>query len=295
MSVVSVTRMIALTRGDSAIDALTEQWSLQESYHVVVTNGTTEDEVLGNEAIPAKRAAYTGLTYFRVVDRQARRLSPVLWQVDVTYRTLQGTGGAGGTESPLMASPTIEYDSEVSEDDVSEDVEGEPIIFVTGEEIDPPLREERHTPLILIERPVLWVNPEIIADYRNKYNSDLWYGNPPGTCLMRKLKAKSVRESDFEYFMVSAAIAIKRGAPNTSDAKAWWRRVRAQGYRVKIENPFNPGETKLIHAQIDGVPVTRPVLHDKETGMWIRNNAEAQWYEWDTKGGRPFNSLGLTS
>lgn len=290
MSVISSSRRIVLGRSDSAIDNKTEQWGLRENWHVVVTSGTPESEVLA--AVPRLRAQYTGLPYFRVVDRNANRISPVLWEVEVSYRSPQGVGGGGG-QSPLLAPPNIEYDSEVVEEDQSEDVEGNPIIFVTGEELDPPLREERHNPLILIEKAVLWVNPEVIADYRNKYNSDLWYGNPPGTCLVRKLKAKSVSDVDFEYFMVSAAIAIKRGAPNTSDARAWWRRVRAQGYRVKIENPFNPGETKLIHAQLDGVPVTRPVLHDKETGMWIRNNADAQWYEWDTKGSRPFGTLGL--
>lgn len=292
MSVISVTPRIALGRNDTATDLRTQQWGLTSSYHVVVTTGTTEAEVLAHESIPQLRDQWVGQPWLRVVNRAANRISPLLWEVQVQYQTPPDAGGGGGS-SPLLAPPIIEFSSEVTEEDITQDVRGQPILMTTTEEPSPRIKREFHTPLILVKRNVAWIDPSVIAQYRMVVNSDMWYGNPPGTCLLRSIKAVNVPDQDFEYWTVDAAIAIRRGAPFTSDAKAWYYRVLAQGFLVNL--PIIPSGTVLEgqHAMKDGQPVSAPVLHDITNGFLIENNADAEWYEFEIYQSLPFAALGL--
>lgn len=293
MSVLSVTPRIALGRTDTAQDNRTQQWGLNASYHAVVTLGTTEAEVLAHPDVPALRTQWVGQPWLRVVNRNATRLSPLLWEVQVQYQTPPGAGG-GGALSPLLDPPIIEFSSEVTEEDITEDVNGQPILFVTGEEPSPRLKREFHTPLVLVKRNVAWVDPSVIAQYRMVVNSDMWYGNPPGTCLLRSIKAVNVPDEDFDYWTVDAAIAIRRGAPRTEDSKAWYARVLAQGFLVNEVDPVD-NETIIegVIATKNGQPVSKPVLHDIEYGLIITNNADAEWYEFEIYESLPFAALGL--
>ena len=291
-TVLSVTPRIALGRTDTAQDNRTQQWGLNVSYHAVTELGTTEADVLADSRIPALRSQYVGQPWLRVVNRNANRISPLLWEVQVQYQTPPNAGG-GGALSPLLDPPIIEFSSEVTEEDITEDVNGQPILFVTTEQPTPPLKREFHTPLVLVKRNVAWVDPSVIAQYRMAVNADMWYGNPPGTCLLRSIKAVNVPDEEFDYWTVDASIAIRRGAPRTTDAKAWYARVLAQG--MLVNELIAPNQTVLVgrHAIKDGVPVTEPVLHDITDGLIIENKADAQFYEFEIYESLPFAALGL--
>jgi hypothetical protein len=292
MPVVTVTPRIALSRTNTATDALTEAWGVTASYHVVATAGTTEAEVLAHADIPKIRNQYGGAQWLRVVNVTASRTSPLLWEVQVQYQTPQGAGG-GGAQSPLLTPPKIKYGSEVTTEDIDTDVDGKAILMVTTEEPNPRITREFHTPLIHIQRNVLWVNSSIIADYRMVTNADTWYGNPPGTCLIRSLEAENVPDADFDYWVVNASIAIRRGAPNTTDDKAWHVRRLAQGFLENVPDPVGGPDLKGVTATKNGKPVAKPVLHDITDGFLINNPLNAEWYEWKIYESKPFSELGL--
>lgn len=318
MGVLYVNPMIKVDARDSSpIDKNVVTRGLTDYYQVGVDAGTTADEVLISPQVPKPKSPHPSGSLFRATNRQANRVSPILYEVAIEYETPQlslPTQDGGDPTNPLAMPPEIEFDAE----DVVEEIDreandssgnpGKPIIMVTGEEFEPRMTEVQPSSVVRITKNVLTVNPFVMQQFRNSTNTDPWYDLPAGTAWMRRLRAKNVTSPDWQYWQLMAEVYFRLGADNggTTNDKAWYRRVRAQGWKVAYKL-F--GIVKYGPGMESGQRATRPVLHriykndgspadpnggpGELLGEQIKDNTKAQWYYWRTKKQNAFAELKL--
>jgi len=282
-----------------AIIRVDEMWSRQESsasytdkfkklqmefktcYQVQHTPDTTMLQVYYAPGLPARGSYYPGTTFVFAEKAQPKRVSPIMSLIDITW---SGEVGGDPSDSPLNAKPTIEWDDVGTEEEIDQDYDGNPIVTVNNEPITG-VKVEIPDQVVNIQRNMLNFSTYAQAVYRRATNSDTFLGWPPGTARVTKLRAKSVYDKDLGYWDVSASIRFRYPYRTTAD-KAWYARVRHEGFYVKEGS-------RIIRAfDQNGEPMTKKVLL-KQDGTRETNPNNAVWLEFKRFGSLPFNALGL--
>ena len=233
-----------------------------------------------------------------------KKISAYLYEFDVGF-----TGRGKDGESPLDEPPVIEFDFAISEEAYDVDYEGTPILFITGEPPDPPVKDTVYDLVIRVSRNLAWVDPDVMSLYAGAINSDYFLGLPPGTVkITEPPKAKSADWEGTTYYTATIGFTVRRGIPGLyDDEKAWWKRTLAQGYYVRtFKAGASSGATIIAHARDkDGDKVTKPVLHSLEGGTansgfmlprnadtGLQNPQDAEWYYFKPRlPPRPFANL----
>lgn len=213
--------------------------------------------------------------------------APFFFYVQAIYRK-----PGADDEDPDLQPAEISFEHIVTEEPIDQDVNGQPIATILGESFDPPISRPVADLFIRVSKNVASFDPVAATVYMYRVNSDTFLGFPAGTLLIEQFSAVSVLTATAAYWRRTIGIHVRRGAPNTTDAKAWFRRVRAEGFRVKFDLL---GTDKDGWARDEsGELVSKPVLHDKETGERINDPADAQWYEFEIYQSIEFSPLGFT-
>lgn len=246
----------------------------------VLVNNLSDNEVVALTApgIPQVRDPHPTNAYLRASSVHAQKTAPYRYEVQIGYAAPGSPG-----QSPLDQPLSIELDAIVSEEDFDVDANGTAMVTVTGEAFKPAIKVPVYDTVIRCSKNLPTVDPVFISTYRNTVNSDNWNGFPPGTVRITSFKAQSVSDADQPYWSVSAEFQVRRAAPGSTDAKAWYKRVLAQGYKSK----FSTGSP--LH--IFGGALVR---HDKTTGVWLRDTEDSQFYEFKIFRSLPFAPLGLS-
>jgi hypothetical protein len=231
------------------------------------------------------------------------KMAPILYQLTVEFAT-RGKPG----QSPLDEPPIISYDWAINDEVVDVDAFGKPMVFVTGEQPDPPTRDTVYDQVVRCQRNISvsqW-NADLATIYAGKTNSDYFLNYPPGTCRITEPPRAALRNfQNTPYWEATMGVQVRRGVPGIfDDSKAWYKRVLAQGfYCMNARTDINSNIVKYVERATDksGNPVIKPVLHDKTTGVRIFEDTttglmdptKAQWYEWLpwTRRQVPFASL----
>jgi hypothetical protein len=218
------------------------------------------------------------------------RQSLILWQLNVDYSG--ELGPSDEEDNPLFTPPRIDWDDVETEEEIDEDWDGKPIQTVNGEPIEG-VKTLLPDQTVSIKRNMLLFNPFIQARYRRSVNSDSYLGWPPGTAKLMKLSASNVVTPELAYWEVTGQIRF-RYPYRTTNERAWYRRVRHQGYYKRVDTSNN--ETQIIRAMKGGEPTNRPVLLDAE-GYEIPQGdgqqVEAHWLEFKIYDSLPYGALGL--
>lgn len=120
----------------------------------------------------------------REVDPHAR-----IWEVEAVYdsRVADPNQTQPNTES---IDPEIDWDAEnVSEALKFDQITGDPVVNAVQEPIE--LETIRPLPILRVVKTQLTFDPDIILDFVNHTNQDEFYGAPPGTALMEKIRDRS--------------------------------------------------------------------------------------------------------
>ena len=300
--------------GEVARDNIFSDQTATLIYDVTVTDPADDEfDVLLASGLPITRQPHPTRPFLRVNGRHARKLGPINWEVVVDYQSIQG---GQGNNSPLDAPPQIEWTTATTEEEIDEDIEGKPICTVNGEPFDPPIRSPRSDLVLRVTRNLPDFNPGLIRFYTDTVNEDEVLGQPPGTARIRHLAAVTVTDNDFTYARATIEIHFRRGKPRTTDEKAWWTRVRAQGFFVRVPLPAGiglAGQYTIARARDDNKQlVTKPVLHYVKETTVTENGASvvkkpgerikadpndpwpiAHWYEFQHLESKPFGPLGF--
>jgi hypothetical protein len=284
------------------IQDITERWSADETNqespdaknYTLTTNRvldvTVDDPENWNSLFitaamvdPQIRNSYPFDFFLRCDNLNVKRISPFRYEVSAHYET-----HAKLEQSPLDLPPDISYDSIVTEEEIDQDADGNPILTVLGEGFDPPVREPSYDTIIRVSRNLATYDEDWAQSFRNRVNSAEWKGYQAGTVRVVSIKGDSVADQDFIYWRVSAEFQIRDPYPGQDASKTWYKRLLANGFTVR-NGAGKIGPALLETGEFSGVPV----LHDTTTGAQITDPTMAQWYYFKTKRTADLNDLGL--
>jgi hypothetical protein len=264
--------------------------TIRRAYQVVHGVDTDAGDIESASGIPRIGDFFPGLIYVYCDSIELSRVSPIMSVVAVSYKG--EIGPDGDQDSPLNAPPEISWSDTETDEPTDEDIEGKPIVTANGEPIDGVTMKIADN-IVTIKRNFLTFNPYVTGLYRHSVSSDTFLGYPPGTARLIRYNAKNAFYNDNQsYWEVTGSIQFRLGI-RTSDDKAWYKRVRHEGFYVKETDPFNSSQIVVQARDGNGKPVTRPVLL-KADGTRETNPDNAHWLEFQVYRSLPYNSLGLT-
>lgn len=285
MTIRGVTRM--WSRHDA--DIQDSRVSITENYQVVhdhddnwaeIYNAVDPDTGL---RVPVMHDVYEEnglvLAATRVNSSKLTQVSPIMSIVTITYE------GTDPTIEPTAGIKVSWTDTE-SDEPIDEDFDGNPIVTVNREPIEG-VTTKIADQVVTIERRFLDFNAYLINAYRHSTNSDTFLGYLPGMARLVRYSA-SLNGGMWD---VSASIQF-RYPYRTTPAKAWYARVRHEGYYVKDGSVIRRALDSDLTAGSPGEPVVKPVLL-KSDGTIETNPANAHWLEFKRYGSLPYNALGL--
>jgi hypothetical protein len=235
------------------------------------------------------------------VDRQFQRVSPILWIASLTY---EGEFGPAGPQARAeLQPPEIEWTDTEEDQGIEEDVNGNAIVTANGEPIDGATMK-RADNILKVKRPFRFFNPHLTSEYRHSVNSDTFQSYPAGTGRMVKYNAKQRWDAGHEgWWDITAEIQF-RVPYNTTPKKAWYARVRHEGFYEKViyqvivpgegeEDPTEETRSYIMHAVDDNKEkVTSRVLL-AENGTRLPDGSDPHYLEFEIYKSLPYNTLGL--
>jgi hypothetical protein len=233
--------------------------------------------------IPAAGSSFPGFPFVFADGAAIETVSPIYSIVTINYSG--EIGPSQNNTSPIFNPPRFDWDDVETEEEVDEDFDGNPIVTVNNEPISG-IKRPIPDQTVTIRRNMPFFSPWIQAVYRQSVNSDLFLGWPAGTARLTKLSASSIYDPNFGYWEVTAVVQF-RYPYRTTPARAWYKRVRHEGYYAKYGS-------KILRAVDEAKqPVTKPILL-KANGEPLPSGDPAHWLEFKIFNSLPFNALGLT-
>lgn len=282
MAVIEVTKMWSKNDGGvSSSDGKTFKFTEAESYQVVVEPNTTKLEILSHEDIPKVGQFVLGAPFITVKDVQCKQMTPIFWIVDTK---LSGEVGSNDPKSsPIDNTPVIRRRSVESEAEIDIDYDGNVIATNNNEPIYG-VKKKIYDLEISVTRNFLFVNDQIALQYLDSVNSDVFFGFAPGQVKMTSYSYEDVF-AQIRYFKVTGTF-LARTPYNTTAQKAWYARLRHEGFYEKVGSD-------IIHAvDKNNDKVNKPVLL-KEDGTRETDSANAFFKEFKRYGTLPYNALGF--
>jgi hypothetical protein len=268
--------------GKSAQAKFSEGWQITHSYDA------TDIELLSATGLPAIHSYKVGTFVPCVgvnIETRGLLFSLIRIDYDKTIQLDPNNPNPDWQQSPLAAPPDIEWTDESSTEPIDQDADGEPIVTVNGEPING-VTIELPDPVLTVTRNFATWNPHVIHQYRMSVNSDTFAGFAAGTGRLVSASAKLIIDQTFgSYWRVTARIRF-RYPYNTTAQKAWYARVRHEGFKIK-------DGTDIVHADDDaGNKVVTPVLLASD-GTHETDPASAHWLEFKRYFPLPYANLGL--
>ena len=270
-------------------DGRTFRVEFQRAFTVTLAAGDRVEEAYNANGLPLVGSLYPGTGFVFCTRLQAERVSPIMAMVTASYDGEVGPDGDLGG-SPIPANEVkISWRNVTTDELIDEDWNGKAIVTANDEPIEG-ITEKVCDQMATIERAYLAINMYAIRGYLRAVNSDEFLGWPAGTARIMDYQANAVFIAGrTRFWNVTAAIQFREPFRTTA-AKAWYKRVRHEGFLVRNA----AGDPPLLAVDRGGKsPVTRPVLL-KADGTRETDPENAHWLEFQTLGSLPFSVLGLT-
>lgn len=264
--------------------------TFKECFQVVTTPSTpivsiysAVDPVTGIR-IPYKGELYPGTNTVYAMEVNPKQVSSIMFLVEASWSG--EVGPLGPEDNPLNTPPSIDFADVETDEEIDEDWDGYPIINANYEPIEG-VKVAIPDLILNVQRNFATYSSYTQAQYRRATNSDTFNGWPPGTARVVKLTGKNVFDKDIGYWQVSASIRF-RYPYRTTPAKAWYSRVRHEGFYERL----TPGG--VIVRACDGYkhPVTKKILL-KADGTRETDPNNTYWLEIKKYNSLPFSALGL--
>jgi hypothetical protein len=262
--------------------------SMVRAFSITIDASDALEVAYTASGLPLINDSYPGWQYVLCRKLSPQRVSPILVIMTVEY---SGEVGINGPDSsPEDVEVDIEWTNAVTDELIDQDFEGKPMVTKNNEPIDG-ISEKVSDQVLTVERNFLSINMYAIRAYLRAVNSDQFADWPAGTCRMMRYSAKNrITNGVGGYWRVSVVFQF-REPYNTTAEKAWYKRVRHEGYLVR-DNASDPVEA--AHKAWDGVKGTSPkMVLLKEDGTIETDPDSAHWLEFKTLGELPFSALGL--
>ena len=291
MTIVSVHEMWSKQTSDATLnDSLRVlTFTTVRAFQVVHSADATIFEILaaddGTTSIPVQGEPFPGTDYCIAKGANTTKVSPIMTIVTINY---EGTAGADLTDSPLNKPTEIDWGDTSADEEIDQDIDGNPIVNTVGERIRG-IKAEIADDVLTLKKNFLTFNPYVRGQYRRSVNSDTFFGWPPGTGRVKQFSARNVISPDIGYWEVTLRVQF-RYPYNTTPEKAWYARTLNMGYNVRPSEGVTTGFVRAVDTRKE--PVTKPVLL-KEDGTRETDETNALWLEFKRYQSLPFNALGF--
>jgi hypothetical protein len=253
--------------------------TITENYQVVHSLDATQDEIYNAPGLSI------GDSFLEWPD--VRLINGAISQVTPIYSIL--TFNYEGN-APAADAVTIQWSGNTSDTAIDQDFNGSPIVTNLGEPIEG-VTMLLADQVLTVSRKFISINTYAANEYLHSVNSDTFYGYPPG---MAKLKSYSATTNTEQQDWDVTAVIEFRYPYRTTPAKAWWSRVRHEGYYClsPVDGDYGRALDSYQVPPGPGEPSVRPILL-KQTGEPETNPNNAYWKEFQLYNYLPYNALGL--
>lgn len=209
----------------------------------IVVNDPSVDElfILSNMSafgVPILNQARgtTGINRFIFVESTpVRRESPLTFLVTINFSaasfSFDPADPAADPGNPLLEPTRIRYLTRKEALEVDEDINGQAMVTANNEPITGIRREFRDLGVSL-EKNFATFDPFLFYVFAGAVSTTPFHGFPAGEAFCDDLNAEVVSTTSFNYVRVSAVVLFREPIRTTSE-RAWWDRVRHEGYLVR--------------------------------------------------------------
>lgn len=278
---------------------VTRKWSQKDVQHArdkkSVTLGYTlllsspSDNIwdyMDVEALPSYGDPLDGDTWKRCVSKGAKAVSPLLYDISVTFESIGGSGSANGDEdNPLKRRPQVRWGHATEQVEIDTDPETEePITNSAGESYDPPLTTEVSDLVLTYVRNESWFEPGVAQSYKDHINSDPFLGFEAETVKCVEYGGEFTVEGDFEFYVVTRVFHIR--------LDGWRKRVLDRGFHEKIGETDNNIPILRKFVDDEGNPLTEPQLLNGQ-GRRLNSLGDPIWRRHYVNKKRAFAPMGI--
>lgn len=252
-------------------------------YTVLMASPTDSiSSIYAHPDVPKVGSSMFGLPWFRCVDRALRKVSPVLYELTVSYQAQSKEG-----ETPLDMLPRLSRRTIWSDEPIDIDADGKPIRTINRESYEG-ITERYPIFVYEVRRNVEGFNDVLWRSFSNAVNSEPWGPFGPGEVLLFDFNAEEVVTDEYVYFAIRAEFHTKEPPLGATPEQTWYKRILHQGYYINVLG--SPPNQLVEHAKDkEGNPVTKPVLLDEQG----KETKTPYWVYVKTKKSKPFASLGI--
>ncbi|MBP99011.1 hypothetical protein CMK18_23925 [Candidatus Poribacteria bacterium] len=260
------------------------QWKRTFTVTVDNTAGTVyANEVLSHQGIPKSGSAHPKNPYYRCRAATATRVSPIMFNVEATYKSKT----QDEEDDPLAQPAEVNFTTIQSTEEIDEDINGDPINTAAGEPITG-VKIQVGDLGATVTKNLATFDPASIYAYANTVNSDEFMGFSAGTVRIHNISAKLVNTEDGSYYTVTVVFHFRYPINTTAD-KAWYKRVRHEGtLYLPSDLSYPPLRFKDRAGMLTG---GKGML--KDDGTRETDPAIGHWLEFQVYRSQSFQGLGL--
>jgi len=264
-----------------------------QGYTILLSEATTETSVsvlenaqTATPKLPKQDDTHPENPKLFVNDITMEKLSPIYYTAIVQYASVPFRDGDDPSSSPTDLPVEVEWDTIESEEPIDTDRDGNPWeVPYTREPIGgltTILFDQEGT----FTKNVILYSPVVASGWTGRVNSNEWFGFPIGTLRIRKVKAKLAKKGQSPYWVMTIVITSRKPY-RTTNAKAWWKRIRCQGF-------YEVARDGVVRAvDDDGFDVTQPIPIDANNGQRLPEGQQIQYLEKPEFEELNFDILGL--
>jgi hypothetical protein len=258
-----------------------QKMNIESNYQVFCDPDTTLPEIYQHPDLPLPLQPYgDGVMNAWPASTKIQRISPVYYIITYMYEGVVSNEVGDQNWDPI----SITWASVESDEPIDRDWNGQPIVNALGDPVEG-VTVKISDQVATISRTFLDFSSQLAHQYLHSTNSDTFLGYPPGVARMVNFTAQSATNGRWN---VNASIHFRMPWGQTPPAKAWYARVRHEGYYER-DNSSPDGKRRII---IDGEGATRPQLL-KADGTRESNPYNAYYLYFQRYASLPFSVLGL--
>lgn len=195
--------------------------------------------------IPLVGGSPTSNPFLRVVSKQARRISPIMAEVELDCSAPTNGDGSGGG-NPLNQPPEINIDFEYEEIGFDLTPDKKRICTPAGEPYRN-LTTRRAITVFTIQRNLQNFDLDLAESYINCVNSSTFLKRPAGRVIADGFSARSVIvPNGISYAIVMARFRSRRPDPGQTDEKAWYKKELRAGLFCRVRKGLPSQNTWIV-------------------------------------------------
>lgn len=261
--------------------------SVVRTFDVSASSVANVMEVRAFAALPRENDAHPESMVLRCTNVQITRESPIYFNAVATYESPKRRTGEED-QPPYELAAEIRFSTASSDEAIDEDIDGNPIAIPNTREAIEGLTKPISDLVVTITKNFAAFDPSTFYQYIDTVNTDTFLGFPPGSAKVSGIEASLQVKDNFPYWAVTVTVTFRKPYRTTA-AKAWWKRVKCQGFYY-YDSAKDPTYVRCPDGD-KGYATTPQLLADD--GTILPDGDDAVWLEFEIFETSNFASMGL--